>query len=224
MNSELGIKNAKKKNVEAPTQIQYISQGKTTKEHIDNIESLCKAGGTWVQLRLKNVSHLEYLNAAKQVRSICDTYGATFIVNDNIGVTAESNADGVHLGLSDSSPTEARKQLGENTIIGGTCNTLKDCLQRIAEGVDYIGLGPFKFTSTKAKLSPTLGVEGYQQIIKKLNSEGYNLPIVGIGGIQVKDISTLINTGLHGIAVSSLLSNKNIEEIKKILTSISDGL
>ncbi len=202
------------------TQIQYISQGKTIEQHIKNIENVCKAGGDWVQLRLKEVSHLEYLKAAKEVRSICDTYGATFIVNDNIGVTAESNADGVHLGLTDSSPNEARKQLGNHAIIGGTCNTLEDCLKRIDEGVDYIGLGPFRFTKTKDKLSPILGIEGYHKIIENLNNKGYNLPIIGIGGIQVKDITALSKTGLYGVAVSGLLSNKSVDEISEVINEI----
>lgn len=201
-------------------QIQYISQGITVTQHLENIENVCKAGGNWVQLRLKKVSHLEYLEAAKKTRTICDQYGATFIINDNIGVAAESQADGVHLGLLDTNPIEARKQLGNNAIIGGTANTIQDCLQRIDEGVDYIGLGPFKFTTTKDKLSPILGTEGYKAIITELSNKDYNLPIIGIGGIGVSDILTLSETGLSGIAVSSLLSNKSAEEIKKTLTAI----
>ena len=192
---------------------QYISQGKTIYEHLINIEKVCKAGGRWIQLRLKNVSLIEYLNAAQQCRKICDQYGAIFIVNDNVGIAAESKADGVHLGLTDTNPKDARKQLGEHAIIGGTANTLEDCLQHIKNGIDYIGLGPYQFTNTKKKLSPVLGIKGYQKIISQLNESEKNIPIIAIGGIQIDDIDQLIKTGISGIAVSGLLTGvQNLEE------------
>lgn len=201
-------------------QIQYISQGATIQEHINNIQTVCKAGGKWIQLRLKNVSLLEYLDASKKVREICDTYGAILIINDIIGIAAESNADGVHLGLKDANPKEARKQLGKNAIIGGTANTLEDCLQHIENGVDYIGLGPFKFTTTKNKLSPILGIEGYSKIIQSLTEKEHKTPIIAIGGIALEDIPELLKTGVSGIAVSGLFSNRNEKEIKISIDNI----
>ncbi len=209
-------------NSQKPMAIQYISQGKTVEAHIQNIENVCKAGVNWIQLRLKNISDLEYLNAAKKVRVICDTYGATFIINDNIGVAGESQADGIHLGLDDASPLDARKQLGEHVIIGGTCNTLHDCIKRANEKVDYIGLGPFQFTKTKEKLSPILGFKGYTEIISNLKNENIHIPIIAIGGITLKDISQLTATGLSGIAVSGLLSGKNIDETILVVKKLKE--
>lgn len=209
-------------NPQPSTQLQYISQGKTVEAHIQNIENVCKAGVNWVQLRLKNISDLEYLNAAKKVRVICDTYGATFIINDNIGVAGESQADGVHLGLDDASPLDARKQLGEHVIIGGTCNTLDDCIKRANEKVDYIGLGPFQFTKTKEKLSPVLGFKGYAEIISTLKNENIHIPIIAIGGITLKDIPQLTATGLSGVAVSGLLSGKSKDQIVNVINEIKN--
>lgn len=193
-------------------QIQYISQGKSIPEHLSNIEKVCQAGGNWIQLRLKNVSLIDYLEAAKKCRIICDRYGATLIINDNVGIAAESQADGVHVGLTDVNPKEARKQLGKNAIIGGTANTYENCLQHINDGVDYIGLGPYKYTTTKDKLSPILGIEGYQKISTQLAQKRQQIPIIAIGGITVEDIPVLLKTGIHGIAVSGLLSKGNVEE------------
>lgn len=202
------------------TYTQYISQGATISEHLKNIEKVCLAGGKWVQLRLKNVNLLDYQSAAKEARQLCDNYKSVLIINDNIIVAGESNADGVHLGLTDENPKEARKQLGQKAIIGGTANTLKDCLQHIDNGIDYIGLGPFRFTNTKDKLSPILGTEGYAKIVQEITRKGYQLPIVGIGGITLNDLSELQKTGLSNVAVSGLLTNEPITILKERITKI----
>ncbi len=202
--------------------LQYISQGKTPQEHLKNIENACKAGCKWIQLRLKEVDVATYLNTALQCRNICDQYDAIMIVNDNVSVAKAVLADGIHLGLSDMNPREARKILGDNCIIGGTANTLENCIQHIEDGVDYIGLGPYQETVTKKKLSPVLGIDGYQNILTQLKNENAETPVVAIGGITEKDITILMQTGISGIAVSGELTNqvnlgKKIETIKKLM-------
>jgi len=203
--------------------LQYISQGNTTEEHIQNIQKVCKAGVRWVQLRLKDTDMATYLHAAIEVRNICDQFGAIMIVNDNIDVAKIAMADGVHLGLNDANPKEARVALGDNFIIGGTANTIKDCLQHINDGVDYIGLGPFRHTTTKKKLSPVLELEGYHKIISELRIQNNEVPVVGIGGITEQDIPQIMETGIFGIAVSGMLTNKEDlkEKIKSIKTLIA---
>ena len=203
-------------------QLQYISQGKTVDDHIENIENACKSGVKWIQLRLKNVDHATYLTKALECRTICDRYEAIMIVNDNVDIAKASNADGIHLGLQDMNPKVARKLLGENSIIGGTANTYKDCIQQINDGVDYIGLGPFRFTETKDKLSPVLGTEGYESILSELKKGNPDhVPVIAIGGIQRDDIPDILNSGVSGIAASGMLSDtgelkekvKNIKEL-----------
>ncbi len=194
--------------------LQYISQGETPNEHIKNITEVCKAGGKWIQLRLKNTDMATYLHTAIEVRNICDQYGAIMIVNDNISVAKVAMADGVHLGLNDINPKEARKILGDNFIIGGTANTLENCLQQYNDGVDYIGLGPLRHTKTKKNLSPILGLEGYEKVITKFRVKNYEFPIVAIGGVVESDIVSLLKTGASGIAVSGLLTNKRCLEEK----------
>ncbi|WP_271728609.1 thiamine phosphate synthase [Aquimarina algiphila] len=197
--------------------LQYISQGKTPQEHLENIEEVCVAGCKWVQFRLKDEDMATYLHTALKARDICDQYGSILIINDNVGVAKAAMADGIHLGLNDMNPREARKILGDNFIIGGTANTVADCMQHIQDGVDYIGLGPFRYTTTKKKLSPVLGSEGYKAILKEV-SKNSKIPIVAIGGIVEKDISDIIKTGVSGIAVSGMLTNQ--EDLEKKIQNI----
>lgn len=188
--------------------LQYISQGATVAEHVQNIKAVLASGCKWIQLRLKDTSDAIYKKAALEAKELCDLYGATLIINDNVAVAKAVNATGVHLGLTDTSLQEARLALGEEAIIGGTANTLDDCLARVSAKADYIGLGPYRFTTTKKKLSPILGVTGYQQITTALSQQGIVIPIVAIGGIIPEDLEQITATGVAGVAVSGILSGQ----------------
>lgn len=165
----------------------------------------CRGGVRWVQFRLKKASPTHLREAAIQTQQVCRQYGARFIINDHVQLAKELEADGVHLGQQDLPPMEARRILGNQRIIGGTANTLAQIERLHEEGVDYIGLGPFRFTTTKEKLSPLLGISGYQHILSQCKAKGLHLPIVAIGGIQLADLSLLLQTGVHGIAVSGAI-------------------
>ncbi|WP_405224687.1 thiamine phosphate synthase [Dokdonia sp. Asnod1-B02] len=184
--------------------LHYISQGNTPETHLDNIQNACIHGATLVQLRLKNVSLDQVLITAKEARAITAQYGTKLIINDNYEVAKEVKADGVHLGKTDSCPTVARAHLYSWQIIGGTANTLEDCQSLMDKGVDYIGLGPLRFTTTKKNLSPVLGYNGYHQITDTLKTK---TPIIAIGGITIDDLTDLIKTGIHGIAVSGEITS-----------------
>ena len=146
---------------------------------------------------------------------------ALLIINDHPLVAKAVNADALHLGLEDMSLEEAQK-IVPGKIIGGTANTFAQVKQRCSEKVDYIGLGPYRFTTTKERLSPVLGLEGYTSIFQKMGLENLNTPVYAIGGIELADIQPLIRAGVYGIAVSGLLTgvgdkNKLVTEINKIL-------
>ncbi|MBS1564045.1 MAG: thiamine phosphate synthase, partial [Bacteroidetes bacterium] len=113
---------------------------------------------------------------------------------------------GVHIGKEDMPPATARDLLGNEYIIGATANTLEDLIRLSKEPIDYIGLGPYRFTTTKKKLSPILGLEGYRSIFSTLAEENNLPPIVAIGGIVDDDIPLLGTTGLHGVALSAVIS------------------
>lgn len=190
--------------------LQYITQETEHLTHIDCVREACIAGIKWIQLRVKNKSEEEYLTIAKEAKIICDLYDVKLIINDNVNVALLVNAYGIHLGKSDMNPTEARQLLGENTVIGGTANTLEDLITLANNKVDYIGLGPFQFTATKKNLSPVLALEGYYKIVQQLTElklKDKIPPIIAIGGIKTEHVKGLMKTGIYGIAVSELLTN-----------------
>lgn len=186
--------------------LHYISQGATPQEHLKNIHRMCAAGADWIQLRLKNYSFETVLETAKAAKNICDEFQARLIINDFLEVAKKMNADGVHLGKEDSCPLEARKLLGTDRIIGGTANTLQDCEILCEKQVDYIGLGPFRFTTTKKNLSPILGPAGYRKLLSHLRASGKSIPVIAIGGIIPEDFSVLAESGVNGVAISGWLT------------------
>lgn len=191
--------------------LQFVSQGDTDEVQLYGIKRVLDVGLKWIQLRCKLYAYEEHVALARQVRELCSSYHAKLIINDNVGIAKEVQADGVHLGLDDMAIQKARDILGKDVIIGGTANTIEHVEQRIAEGCDYIGLGPFAFTTTKEKLSPILGIEGYSAILK--NRSVASVPIVAIGGIQLRDIDALLKNGLHGVALSGALLHAPTTEI-----------
>ena len=197
--------------------LHYISQGATVKEHLENIQQACQSGAELVQLRLKNYSEKKILKAAVEAREITGHFQSRLIINDNFKIAKEVKADGVHLGKSDSCPTEAKKFLHSWQVIGGTANTLEDCKYLIEKKIDYIGLGPFKFTDTKEKLSPVLGTDGYLTILEELTAD---TPIIAVGGIEIDNILDIMMTRVHGIAMSGAIT-RNFNVIPKINTFLN---
>ena len=202
--------------------LQYISQGKTIEEQLYNIHEALDAGCDWVQLRFKNQTEKDTFTLAEAVKFLCEEYLANFIVNDNLYLTQQIAADGVHLGLSDMKIDEARAILGNTKIIGATANTYEDIENHIKNGCDYIGLGPFRFTTTKEKLSPILGLSGYFRIIQELKRNKLEIPVYAIGGITLNDVAPLMETGIHGIAISGMLTESNQKE--KLIQQLNEKL
>ena len=179
--------------------LQYITTSP------EGAERACRGGVRWVQLRVKNQPYAIWKQLALETQAVARRYGATLLINDNPRLAQEIGADGVHLGQADMPPAEARAMLGATFIIGGTANTFADVQRHAAAGVDYVGLGPFRFTSTKEKLSPILGLAGYADILRQCRAAGLAVPIVGIGGVMLADVPALLETGLHGVAVSGAI-------------------
>lgn len=189
---------------------------------LDGLEEALRGGVRWVQLRMKDASDEEYLDVGRQALALCRRYGATFIVDDRVEAAAELGADGVHLGKNDMPVEEARRRLGPGFIIGATANTFDDIRAANRAGADYIGLGPFRFTTTKKNLSPVLGLEGYRDIMTRCRTEGITLPVTAIGGILTDDIPVIMGTGVHGVAVSGLILNSPSPEktTQQIITTL----
>lgn len=204
--------------------LQYITQDLVEAPHALQAEEACKAGAQWIQLRVKNTPCAEWKEIALQTQAVCRNYGAKLIINDSMTLAKDVGADGVHLGKRDISTAEARRVLGKDFIIGGTANTFQDIEMHAEAGVDYIGLGPFRFTNTKSNLSPILGLVGFRLIIDQCRSVNINIPLIAIGGIQVNDVEEILRTGIYGIAVSAAITHsdnkkKVINEFTTVLNS-----
>ena len=199
--------------------IQFITHYTERYTYLDSVRIALEGGCRWIQLRMKEASPKDILPIAKEAMSLCRKYDATFIIDDFVELAKQIGADGVHLGKNDMPIAKARKILGKDFIIGGTANTFEDVQMLYKAGANYIGCGPFRFTTTKKNLSPILGLEGYQQIISLMKEHKISLPLVAIGGITKKDIPSLMQTGISGIALSgSILRSENpIEEMKEII-------
>lgn len=200
--------------------LHYISQGNSPKDHLDNIQKACSAGAELVQLRLKNTTDKNYLKSALEAREITARFQTRLIINDAYTIAKEVKADGVHLGIKDACPTTVRKHLFSWQMIGGTANTLHDCEILLEKEVDYISLGHFRGTKTKAKVPPVLGLMGYTTIIEALKTK---TPIIGVGGITTDDVTALLKAGISGIAVSETITrNFNcIRIFNQLLTASS---
>lgn len=199
--------------------LQFISHYNAEYDYLDSIRLALQGGCRWVQLRMKNATDEEVRPIALEATQMCKDAGATFIIDDRVELVKEIGADGVHLGKNDMPIVEARRILGDDYIIGGTANTFDDVKLHYESSANYIGCGPFRFTTTKEKLSPVLGIEGYKDIVSKMRSNGISIPIVAIGGITAADIPMIMQTGVTGIALSGAVLNADdpIDEMKKLL-------
>lgn len=199
--------------------LQFISHYTDKISYLDSIRLALEGGCRWVQLRVKNATIEEIRPLALEAQLMCREAGASFIIDDQVALVKEIGADGVHLGKNDMPVAEAREFLGPDFIIGGTANTFADVKMHYTSGANYIGCGPFRFTTTKEKLSPVLGLEGYREIVKQMRSNGIDLPIVAIGGITAEDIPAIKETGVTGIALSGtvLRAENPVKEMQRLL-------
>ena len=206
--------------------LHYISQQTDSLTHLEAIQEALDAGCRWIQLRIKQAPVSTVLRQAAAAKKCCEPLGAKLIINDYPHVAREVEAHGVHLGLQDMPIPEARAIVGDKLIIGGTANTFQDIQQRMADGADYVGLGPFCFTATKEKLSPLLGLDGYRRILRRMHEAGIFLPVIAIGGIQVADVEQIMQTGVHGIAVSGALTHASNKPhlVKKFYQMIGERI
>lgn len=168
---------------------------------------------------MKDAPEEEIVITGREVRRLCDAYGATFIIDDHVSLVRETGADGVHLGQKDMPVAEARAILGDKAIIGGTANTIDEISRHYEQTADYVGCGPFRFTTTKKGLAPILGLEGYKDIVRQMEERGIDIPLIAIGGITAQDIMPIMQTGVAGIAVSGtvLTAANPVAEMRRLM-------
>lgn len=201
-------------------ELQFITHFTDRISYLDSARMALEGGCRWIQLRMKEATPEEREQVARAVQALCRDYQATFIIDDDVDLVLRLKADGVHLGKNDLPIAEARRILGKDFLIGGTANTFDDVRSHYLAGADYIGCGPFRYTTTKKNLSPILGLEGYRSIVQQMHDAGIALPMVAIGGITYDDIPAILETGVTGIALSGtiLQAEDPVAETRRILT------
>lgn len=203
--------------------LQFITHQTDRYTTLSGARLALDGGCRWIQLRMKETPDDNFVEMAKTLRQLTNRYGAKLILDDRVWLINETAADGVHLGKTDMPVTEARQLLGNDVIIGATANSFEDIEDAVASGADYIGLGPFRFTTTKKNLSPVLGIDGYRKIIRQVEISGFQISIVAIGGIEPSDIAGIMQTGVSGIALSGtiLRADDPAEMTKKIINILN---
>lgn len=187
--------------------LQFITDGLTAEEIIRQTELAIKGGCRWVQVRMKDADDDCVCRVVEAIRPLTLQTGTTLILDDRVELARELGVDGVHLGKEDMQPADARKILGDKAIIGATANTIDDVVRLAQQPINYFGIGPFRFTGTKKRLAPILGLEGYQHIMDEMHRRGITLPVVAIGGITVSDVSAIMATGVNGVAISGAIAH-----------------
>ena len=176
------------------------------------IEEAIKGGVGIVQLREKNISTKDFYEKALKVKEICKNYGALFIINDRLDIAQAVEADGVHLGQSDMPIEKAREILKDRFLIGATARNVEEARRAELLGADYIGSGAIFGTSTKDN-AKKLEMEELKKIVASVK-----IPVFAIGGININNVSSLKNIGLHGIcAVSGILSEKDCKKAVELM-------
>lgn len=179
------------------------------------VEDSIKGGATIVQLREKFIGDDEFLKIARELQKVTRKYNIPLIINDNVKIAKEIDAEGVHIGQSDESLEEARKELGKDKIIGVSVGSVEEAIKAEKGGATYLGIGTVFFTGSKKDINEPLGLEKLEEIRKSVN-----IPSVAIGGIHLNNVKDVMKTGVNGVAViSEILGKEDIEEASRILLS-----
>ncbi|PEK94095.1 thiamine phosphate synthase [Bacillus mycoides] len=195
-----------------------------TKEPLQVLRDALEGGITIFQLREKGEGALtgeKRIDFAKELQALCKEYGVPFIVNDDVKLALELDADGVHVGQDDEGITSVRKKMGDK-IIGVSTHTIEEARWAIENGADYLGVGPIFPTSTKKDTKAVQGTKG----LKYFREQEITIPIVGIGGITIENTASVIEAGADGVSVISAISlaESAYESTKKLVEEVNKSL
>ena len=180
------------------------------------VEEALRGGATFVQLREKKLTGEALRAEALEIQAVCRRYGVPFVINDDVALAKEIDADGVHVGQDDMEAGDVRAILGADKIIGVSAHNVEEALRAERHGADYLGVGAMFHTGTKLD-AEEVSREAAQEI-----TAAVDIPVVAIGGINKKNILELKGTGVDGVAlVSAIFGAENIEEECKTLKALS---
>ncbi|MEX1176873.1 MAG: thiamine phosphate synthase [Nitriliruptor sp.] len=165
-------------------------------DDLRTVEAVLDAGAPAIQIRVKERTDREHLEVARAIVARCRRAGALSIVNDRVDLALAADADAVHLGLTDLPIATARELAGDRLVIGGTARDPETARRLVAEGADYLGVGPTYATVTKVGLPDPIGPSTVAAIV-----EAVDVPIIAISGITAARVPEVLATGAHGIAI-----------------------
>lgn len=203
----------------------YIT-GKSAKSTYNKlIEDACMAGVELVHLKVLGLEYDDWLETARYARDYCEMYGVKLVVHNHPRIAKEVQAYALYLDKGES-PAAARAMIGENIILGATAHNGEDVQRLIEEGVDYIGIGPFKPTEDKMISAPPLGIEGLQEVVNQLEASFFKLPLIAFGGIEHDDVISIMKTGVHGIGVGNGINKAARRQLvtQEYLALVEDSL
>lgn len=186
--------------------LHFITHDIPQHSHIEQVEIACQAGAKWIQYRCLSKGDEALLADINAIATICDDWGATLIVTDHIHFKGKADIQGFHIENIKADFTALRQQLGDEFTLGGSANTIENLLRLAAEGADYAGFGPFAVTTTKPNDLPFLKLADYENAVTQFASAAIKMPILAVGGVQLDDVSALMETGIHGIAVAAAIN------------------
>ncbi|MFE7377016.1 thiamine phosphate synthase [Bacillus cereus] len=206
-------------------QVYFImGSNNCTKDPLSVLKEALDGGVTLFQFREKGEGALigeDRVRFAKEVQALCREYGVPFIVNDDVELAIELDADGVHVGQDDEGITSVREKMGDK-IIGVSTHTIEEARWAIENGADYLGVGPIFPTSTKKDTKAVQGTKG----LAHFREQGIPIPIVGIGGITIENTASVIEAGADGVSVISAISlaESAYESARKLAEEVNKGL
>ena len=156
------------------------------------VEEAILGGATFIQLREKELSQEAFLEEAKEIKELCRKYQIPFVINDNVEIAREMDADGVHVGQSDMEAGNVREVLGPDKIIGVSAQTVEQAVLAEQSGADYLGVGAVFPTGSKAD------AEDVPMETLKAICQAVSIPVIAIGGISAGNISKLAGSGICG--------------------------
>ncbi len=173
----------------------------------DQVKKALDGGATFVQLREKKLDREDFLAEALEIQKLCREYGVPFVINDEVSIAKDIDADGVHVGQSDMEAMDVRKVLGPDKILGVSAQTVEQAITAEKHGADYLGVGAVFATGSKDD------ADDVSHETLKAICEAVSIPVIAIGGITKDNVSELAGSGICGVAVISAIFGQN--DIKK---------
>ena len=171
------------------------------------VKKALDGGATFVQLREKKLDREDFLAEALEIQKLCKKYGVPFVINDEVSIAKDIDADGVHVGQSDMEAMDVRKVLGPDKILGVSAQTVEQAIIAEKHGADYLGVGAVFATGSKDD------ADDVSHETLKAICEAVSIPVIAIGGITKDNVSELAGSGICGVAVISAIFGQN--DIKK---------